>query len=79
LHKHDPAVGERRINQMQRLRAERDATAAEASLKRLADGAKGDDNMIPLMIECVESYVTLGEICRTLRDTWGEQRERLAL
>jgi methylmalonyl-CoA mutase N-terminal domain/subunit len=79
LHKHDHAVGERRIKQIQRLRAGRDARAAEASLKRLADGAKGDDNMIPLMIECVENYVTLGEICRTLRDTWGEQRERLAL
>jgi methylmalonyl-CoA mutase N-terminal domain/subunit len=79
LHKHDPTVGERRAAQMKRLRAERDAAAAESALKRLEDGARGDDNMIPLMIECVEKYVTLGEICRTLRDTWGEQRERLAL
>jgi len=79
MHKHDVTVGERRAKQMRRLRAERDGAAAEASLKRLADGARGDDNMIPLIIECVESYVTLGEICRTLREVWGEQRERLAL
>jgi methylmalonyl-CoA mutase N-terminal domain/subunit len=79
LHKHDPTVGERRAEQMRRLRAERDGAAAEAALRRLEDGARGDANMIPLMIECVENYVTLGEICRTLRETWGEQRERLAL
>jgi methylmalonyl-CoA mutase N-terminal domain/subunit len=79
LHRHDVTVGERRAQQMKRLRAGRDAPAAEASLKRLADGARGDDNMIPLMIECVEKYVTLGEICHTLRGAWGEQRERLAL
>jgi methylmalonyl-CoA mutase N-terminal domain/subunit len=79
LHKHDPTVGERRAAQMKRLRAGRDTGAAEAALRRLEEGARGDDNMIPLMIECVEKYVTLGEICRTLRDAWGEQRERLAL
>jgi hypothetical protein len=30
---------------------------------------------MPVLIECVESYVTLGEICETLREAWGEQRE----
>ncbi len=35
--------------------------------------------MIPLIIEAVESYATLGEICRTLRTVWGEQREGMAL
>ena len=28
--------------------------------------------MVPLLIECVESDVTLGEICRVLRNVWGE-------
>ena len=31
--------------------------------------------VLPVLIECVESYVTLGEICATLREVWGEQRE----
>jgi hypothetical protein len=35
--------------------------------------------MIPLIIECVEAYATLGEICACLRTVWGEQRETLAL
>ncbi|HXK33756.1 MAG TPA: methylmalonyl-CoA mutase family protein, partial [Dehalococcoidia bacterium] len=53
LHKHDPTVGERRAKQVQRLRAGRDAGRAEAALRRIEDGARGDDNMIPLIIEAV--------------------------
>jgi methylmalonyl-CoA mutase, N-terminal domain len=79
LHRHDPTVGDRRAAQLKRLRAERDGAAAEAALRRLEGAAQGDDNMIPLLIDCVENYVTLGEICARLRAAWGEQRETLAL
>jgi methylmalonyl-CoA mutase N-terminal domain/subunit len=79
LHQHDVTVGERRKQQIARLRAERDNGRVDAALKRLQAAASGDDNMIPLIIEAVEHYVTLGEICRTLRTAWGEQRETMAL
>jgi methylmalonyl-CoA mutase N-terminal domain/subunit len=79
LHEHDETVGERRKQQLARLRAGRDAGRVDAALRRLEDAARGDDNMIPLMIEAVENYVTLGEICNRLRAVWGEQRETLAL
>src|SRR5438067_640310 len=79
LHQHDIAVGERRRKQLQRLRGERDATAAEASLRRLEDAARGDANTMPALIESVEAYVTLGEICARLRTVWGEQHERLSV
>ncbi len=79
LHQHDVTVGQRRKDQLQRLRAGRDAGRVAAALKRLEDAARGDDNMLPLMIEAVEHYVTLGEICARLRAAWGEQREALAL
>ncbi len=79
LHQHDITVGERRKAQLKKLRAGRDAGRVEAALRRLEDGARGDDNMIPLIIEAVEQYVTLGEICRSLRSAWGEQRETMAL
>jgi methylmalonyl-CoA mutase N-terminal domain/subunit len=48
-------------------------------MKRLEDGARGDANMIPLIIEAVEAYATLGEICERLRGAWGEMRERAGL
>jgi methylmalonyl-CoA mutase N-terminal domain/subunit len=79
LHQHDLAVGERRKAQLKKLRAGRDAGRVQAALRRLEDGARGNENMIPLIIEAVEQYVTLGEICRSLRSVWGEQRETMAL
>ena len=71
LHQHDITVGERRKAQLARLRADRDAGRVEAALRRLEDAARGDDNMIPLIIEAVEQYATLGEICARLRDRLG--------
>ena len=79
LHQHDHSVGERRRAEVARLRAERDGPAAEAALKRLEAAARSDDNVVPLLIESVEAYVTLGEICERLRGVWGEQRESMAL
>jgi methylmalonyl-CoA mutase N-terminal domain/subunit len=79
LHQHDITVGARRIKQVQRLRAERDAGRAEAALDRLERAAGGEDNLMPLLVEAVEQYVTLGEICGRLRKVWGEQRETMAL
>ncbi len=79
LHQHDVTVGERRADQMRRLRGTRDAAACEAALGRLEDGARGDANMIPLIIDAVERYATLGEVCSRLRAVWGEQHEGMGL
>jgi methylmalonyl-CoA mutase N-terminal domain/subunit len=79
LHQHDLTVGERRAEQMRRLRAGRDRAAVDASLRRLEDAARGDANMMPLIIEAVEHYATLGEICARLRTVWGEQHDRMGL
>jgi methylmalonyl-CoA mutase N-terminal domain/subunit len=79
LHRHDPTVGQRRAEEIRRLRAGRDHGAADTALRRLEDGARGDANMIPLIIDAVEAYCTLGEICERLRGVWGEQREAVGL
>ncbi|MDP9238489.1 MAG: methylmalonyl-CoA mutase family protein [Chloroflexota bacterium] len=79
LHQHDVTVGDRRKEQLARLRAGRDGGRVEAALRRLEETARGEDNMMPVLIEAVEQYVTLGEICARLRGVWGEQRETMAL
>ena len=56
------------------LRAGRDNVLAEALLERLEKAAQGNDNMMPIIIECVENKLTLGEICGRLRKVWGEYR-----
>ncbi len=58
-----------------RVRAERDEARAQAMLRQLEETAKSDANLMPVLIECVESYVTIGEICDVLRGVFGVQRE----
>lgn len=54
------------------LRAGRDPALTESLLDRLEKTALGDENMMPIIIECVENKLTLGEICGRLRKVWGE-------
>jgi methylmalonyl-CoA mutase N-terminal domain/subunit len=71
----DAAVAQRQVDRLQRLRAERDGARAQALLARLEEAARSEANLIPVLVECVENYVTLGEICAVLRKVFGEQRE----
>jgi len=75
----NPAVGERQREKLAKIRAERDSAKAEALLGTLERVALGTDNLMPVLIDCVENYVTLGEICRVLRGVWGEYQGSLAI
>ncbi|HFD38388.1 MAG TPA: methylmalonyl-CoA mutase, partial [Anaerolineae bacterium] len=68
----DPAVGERQAARLRALRQRRDNEAVSAALSRLEAGARGDDNLLPLILDAVEKYATLGEICGVLRGVFGE-------
>ncbi len=61
------------MERLERLRRERDGARAKAALARLAEVAHSDDNTVPAILECVEAYCTLGEICQVFRDIFGEQ------
>ena len=56
----------------QALRQRRDSNRASELLTQLESAARGDNNLVPLFITCVENDVTLGEICDVLRSLWGE-------
>jgi methylmalonyl-CoA mutase, N-terminal domain len=68
----DPAIEAEQRARLAALRLQRDGERVSALLSRLESAARSEENMMPLFIECVESDVTLGEICRVLRGTWGE-------
>jgi methylmalonyl-CoA mutase N-terminal domain/subunit len=72
--------GERRqVARVQKVRAERDAAAWKAALCRLEECARGEENLLPPMIEAVKAYATVGEICDRLRAVWGEHRELITV
>jgi methylmalonyl-CoA mutase N-terminal domain/subunit len=68
----DPAIEQAQKRRLAALRQQRDADRVKELLGRLANAAKGADNLMPLFIECVENQITLGEICGVLREVWGE-------
>jgi methylmalonyl-CoA mutase N-terminal domain/subunit len=70
----NPALREEQIARLAALRARRNQSEAQARLQGLASAAQGRDNLMPHIIGCVESLVTLGEICDTLRQVFGVYR-----
>ena len=68
----DPAIELGQRERLKNLRENRDQELVNGLLGRLVDAARGTENLMPLFIECVENDITLGEICNTLREVWGE-------
>ncbi len=59
-------------DRLRALRTRRKSAEVEQSLGALRRAAAGTDNLLPLILECVERYATLGEIADALRAVWGE-------
>jgi methylmalonyl-CoA mutase N-terminal domain/subunit len=74
LLKVNPEVGRRQIEELKKLKEERDNYKVKENLKSLEKAAKTDTNLMPLILDCVKSYATLGEICDVLRSIFGEYK-----
>jgi methylmalonyl-CoA mutase N-terminal domain/subunit len=57
------------------LRRKRDASKVQKALADLEAAAKGDDQLMPLILEAALAYATLGEIVAVLRRVFGTYRE----
>ncbi len=71
----DETTGGRQAERLHQLRQRRDGDRAARALDALREGARGRANTMPLLIDCVRAYVTLGEMCDALREVWGEYEE----
>lgn len=72
----DPAIEAGARARLQQVRQRRDASKVAELLAHVERSARGDENLMPVFVECVEQDVTLGEICRVLRGVWGEYQAR---
>ena len=71
----DPEVGKRQAAKLASLRQKRDNEHVEQVLAALERGARHTTNLMPLIIDAVEAYATLGEISDAMRHVFGEQHE----
>ncbi|MDR7482197.1 MAG: methylmalonyl-CoA mutase family protein, partial [Armatimonadota bacterium] len=56
------------------VRAGRDGGAVARTLRRLGEAARGRDNLVPYILDAVEAYATVGEICDALRGVFSTYR-----
>jgi methylmalonyl-CoA mutase N-terminal domain/subunit len=75
----DPSVERAQVERVRALRERRDAEKTEVALTMLEDAARSTDNLLPRILDCVESLATVGEISRRLRHVWGEYREAVTV
>ncbi|WP_252699448.1 acyl-CoA mutase large subunit family protein [Natronosalvus vescus] len=62
----------RQIRRLESVQSDRDEEAVEATLEALREAARGEDNLMPYIIDAVKAYATVGEVCNVLRDEFGE-------
>ena len=76
----DSSVGEGQKKKLAKLRAERDNAAVNAALAKLESACADEDvNLMPVIMDAVKTYATLGEICGVMRKVFGEYQAHATL
>lgn len=82
LYQQNPEILKAQIDRLKRLRQTRSNSAVSKALDKIrriaqAHAEGGGNNLVPPVIEAVEAYASIGEICGVLREEWGEYREEI--
>jgi len=75
----DPEAEMMQRRRLQALKDRRDTDRVRKTLEALRLASRTDGNLMPCLIDAVESYATIGEICGILRDEFGEYRQAVVL
>jgi methylmalonyl-CoA mutase, N-terminal domain len=75
----NPEIERAQVERLRAVRANRDESAHAAALRKVEAAAKGNDNMLPFILDAVKASATVGEIAGVLRSVWGEHIETLVL
>ena len=73
----DPVVAQEQKERLAQVKQNRDNAKVGSALRRLEEAAQGTENTMPVLLECVEAYATVGEMSDMLRGVFGEQKEFL--
>jgi methylmalonyl-CoA mutase N-terminal domain/subunit len=72
-----PKVAKEQVKALSAVKKRRNSANVSQCLEELKAKASTDENLLPPIIQCVENYASLGEICDVLRSVWGEYRENV--
>ncbi|HUF46291.1 MAG TPA: methylmalonyl-CoA mutase family protein, partial [Vicinamibacterales bacterium] len=71
----DDSAADAQVARLAEVKARRDQAQVDAALARLQAAARGTDNTMYPLLDCVRAYATVGEMCDALRQVWGEYEE----
>ncbi len=71
----DEQAAEKQAARLAAVKARRNQDQVESALRHLQEAARGTDNTMYPLLDCVRSYATVGEMCDALREVWGEYEE----
>ncbi|RUA01728.1 MAG: methylmalonyl-CoA mutase [Deltaproteobacteria bacterium] len=75
LHGYNEAWAEKQIDNLKKLRNERDNQLVTKCLKKLTQAAENGDNVMPELVNCCRAYATVGEMTGVFREVFGEWQE----
>ena len=75
----EPDIERSQIARLNALRAKRDSAKTQSSLADLQQNASSSENLLPAILNAVESYATVGEISDALRQVFGEYQESVVI
>jgi methylmalonyl-CoA mutase N-terminal domain/subunit len=71
----DPEIEKKLVERLKQIKQQRNKTKVKEMLDKLRLAAEKENvNLMPLIIQAVKEYATLGEICDTLREVFGEYK-----
>jgi methylmalonyl-CoA mutase N-terminal domain/subunit len=79
LQKIDPELERRQVERLRAFRAKRDQEKTAAAVRKVDDTARNGGNLMPVIVEAVESNATIGEICDAMREVFGEYKEVMVI
>ncbi len=75
----NPAVETKQVERLKAVKASRSNKQVEVKLAKIREAAKGTENLMPLIIDAVREYATIGEISDVMREVFGEYKERIVI
>ncbi|MBK6914137.1 MAG: methylmalonyl-CoA mutase family protein [Ignavibacteriales bacterium] len=79
LLKINPRVQQEQIKFLSKIKTERNNDSVNLALNKLKTAAEGNDNLMPFIVDAVKNYASIGEICNTMREVFGEYKEHVII
>ncbi len=75
----DEALERKQVERVQALRHRREPRRWLSAIERVKDHARSGENLMPAILEAVQSYATVGEIAAAMREVFGEYQESVVI